>query len=100
MHIAGYNLTPVKTMGNSGTLLIGVDADTTDGNSAPAIITVQIRSTSGAVLASGSISTSVLWHHIQVETPVVAGQKVQIYVGVYTNGVYRLADVDYYHRIY
>lgn len=99
-YFAGYNLTPVKTMGDSGTLLIGVDVDLTDGNPNPAIITVQIRSTSGTVLASGSISTSVPWPHIQVETPVTAGQKVQIYVGVYTNGVYRSGYISYYHRIY
>ena len=98
--IRGYNLTPVKTIGSSGNLLIGVDVDLTDGKSDPAIITVEIRLSNGTVLNRGTISTSVPWPHLQVEAPVTAGQKVQIYIGVYTNGVYRVGTASYYHRIY
>lgn len=98
--IRGYNLTPAKTIGSTGTLLIGVSGHTTDGNSAPAILTVQIRLTNGTVLASNSISTDALLPHVQVEAPVTAGQKVQIYIGLYTNGNYRVGSVSYFHRIY
>lgn len=101
-----YNLTPVKTMGNSGTLLVYGNFHCADGfaSSHPIALTVQIRNTAGRVLEytsivdslSGSTPFAVSYH-------VNAGDKIQLYfdassVGAQP-GIYRSAYVEYSYII-
>lgn len=78
-----YNLTPVKTMGQSGTLLISGYFYGDDGyaDSSPIKLTFQIRSSSGTILVSkvfydtrnGSIPFS-------ISCNVTKGQKIQLFM--------------------
>lgn len=102
-----YNLTPVKTMGKSGTLLIYGSFYGDDGfaSSSTIKLTVQIRSTSGAVKAetirvdnhSGSTSFT-------LSAPVYAGEQIQLYFDASSvanpPGIYRSAHVTYYYDLY
>lgn len=101
-----YNLTPVKTMGKSGTLLIHGSFYGDDGfaTSSPIQLTVEIRTTSGAVKArtirvddhSGATSFS-------VSAPVSAGEQIQLYFDASSvanpPGIYRSAHVEYYFAL-
>ena len=86
------NLTPVKTMGTSGTLHI--------------VAQVSGRSDlNGNVLASGEVSEDALAPQVHINLPVSAGQQVQIFFDISSvsynpNGNYRIADVTYGHEIY
>ena len=96
------NLTPVKTMGKTGRLLISGYFYGNDGfaSSHPIKLTVEIRSTSGTVLArtieiddrSGNVDFA-------VAANVTAGQKIQLFFdasSVSTSpGIYRSAYVAY-----
>ena len=97
--INGYNLTPVKTMGVSGELLVGAWMSTTDNSTTPAVFTLEVRSTSGAVLARDTV-TSTGRAHVSISLNVTVGQKVKIYTGIYTNNSARKGEVDYSHEIY
>ena len=77
-----YNLTPVKTMGESGTLIISGSFTGNDGyaNASPIKLTVQIRSTSGAVLGSTVVGDDRSGAtHFAVTAPVSKGQQIQLY---------------------
>lgn len=100
------NLTPVKTMGKSGTLLIYGSFYGDDGYSdvSPIQLTVQIRSTSGAVKTStvrvddrsGATSFS-------ISCPVSYGEQIQLFFDASSvanpPGIYRSAHVTYYYAI-
>ena len=101
-----YNLTPVKTMGNSGTLVISGSFYGDDGyaNSSPIKLTAQIRSTSGVVRASTVVvddrsgATGFV-----MSCRVTAGDKVQLYFDASSianpPGIYRSAYVEYNYAI-
>ena len=101
-----YNLTPVKTMGKSGRLLISGYFYGTDGyaSSSPIALTVEIRSTSGTVLgrtyANDNRSGNVPF---AVSASVSAGQKIQLYFDASSianpPGIYRSAYVYYNYAI-
>ena len=99
------NLTPVKTMGKSGTLLIsgyfyGNDAF---ASSSPIKLTVEIRSTSGAVLGRTTVIDDRSGNvDFAVSANVSAGQKIQLFFDASSianpPGIYRSAFVAYnYH---
>ena len=102
-----YNLTPVKTMGKSGRLLISGYFYGTDGyaSSSPIVLTVEIRTTSGTVLGrttvyddrSGNVDFS-------VAANVSAGQQIQLYFDASSianpPGIYRSAYVNYDYDLY
>lgn len=101
-----YNLTPVKTMGKSGTLLIHGSFYGDDGfaTSSPIKLTVEIRTTSGVVKArtvvtddhSGAAAFS-------VAATVSAGEQIQLYFDASSianpPGIYRSAHVTYYYAL-
>ena len=104
--IRGYNLTPVKTMGASGTLHILFELNSlldTGTNPNDLVYTYQIRSASGTVLLGGtekfSSTNDGLPFAVFTQINVKQGQKVQIYISVYdiVTGVYRTASVGYGH---
>ena len=101
------NLTPVKTMGQSGTLRISGSFYGADGyaSASPIKLTVEIRSTSGAVLAR-TIATD----DRTGSTPfglscnVTQGQRIQIFFDASSianpPGIYRSAHVTYNRHLY
>lgn len=102
-----YNLTPIKTMGKSGTLLIHGSFYGADGfaTSSPIKLTVEIRTTSGVVKArtvvtddhSGAAAFS-------VAATVSAGEQIQLYFDASSianpPGIYRSAHVLYYYDLF
>ena len=101
-----YNLTPVKTMGNSGTLVISGSFYGDDGyaNSSPIKLTAQIRSTSGAVRASTVVvDTRAGYISFTVSCPVSVGDKIQLYFDASSianpPGIYRSAYIEYDYAI-
>lgn len=101
------NTTPVKTMGNSGTLLISGNFYGADGyaSASPIKLTVRIQSTSGSILSSTVVvddrsgSTP-----FAVSCPVSQGQKIQLFFDASSianpPGIYRKAHVAYNYDIY
>lgn len=107
--VRNNNLTPVKTMGVSGTLHIVAEvsgrSDLEPSGCPPVKLTVQVRDLNGNVLASGSVSEDAAAPLVHINLPVTAGQKVQIFFDISSvsynpNGNYRIADVGYGHEIY
>lgn len=101
-----YNLTPVKTMGQSGTLLISGWFYGNDGfaSSSPIALTVEIRSTSGAVLGRTSVYDDRSGNvPFAVSANVSAGQKIQLFFDASSianpPGIYRSAYVYYNYAI-
>lgn len=101
--IRGYNLTPVKTMGSTGTLnLIIAALEFTDAssNSNPVNFRYEIRS-NGTVLLSGTetLTNDELSFAFWTRVNVTAGQKIQVYISAYdaVTGNYRTARVEYGH---
>lgn len=101
-----YNLTPVKTMGQSGTLVISGSFYGDDGyaNSSPIKLTAQIRSTSGAVRASTVVvDTRAGYIHFAVSCAVSVGDKIQLYFDASSiansPGIYRSAYIEYNYAI-
>lgn len=103
---SNYNLTPVKTMGKGGTLLISGYFYGNDGyaSSHPIVLTVQIRDTNGNVLNNGQAYTRVIDTRngsipFAVSATVSAGQKIQLFFdasSAYSSpGIYRSAYVAY-----
>ncbi len=102
-----YNLTPVKTMGQSGTLLISGIFYGDDGYASvsPIKLTFEIRSTSGAVLArtvvpdtrNGDIPFA-------VSCNVTKGQQIQLFMDASSisnpPGITRGAYIQYYYGFY
>ncbi len=77
----GFNITPVKTMGDSGTLEIFGYYSQADGLGAVSLI-VEIREAyTGRVIASNDGDG----YEFSLSTPVTKGQKIQIYFGVKGN---------------
>lgn len=102
-----YNLTPVKTMGKSGTLLIHGSFYGADGYAdvSPIKLTVQIRSTSGAVKASTvRVDDRSGVTSFSVSASVSAGEQIQLYFDASSvanpPGIYRSAHVTYYYDLY
>lgn len=104
--IRGYNLTPVKTMGTSGTLHIVFELNSLlDTGTKPnnLVYTYQIRSANGTVLLGGTeefqSTNDGLPFAVFTKINVTQGQKIQIYISVYdtVTGVYRTASVGYGH---
>lgn len=101
-----YNLTPVKTMGQSGTLLISGSFYGDDGyaNSSRIKLTAQIRSTSGVVRASTVVVDDRSGAtYFAVSCNVSAGDRIQIYFDASSianpPGIYRSAYVEYDYAI-
>ncbi|MCI9286474.1 MAG: hypothetical protein HFJ57_00525 [Clostridia bacterium] len=91
--MTGRNTTPVKTMGNSGTLSIFGFYSEFIGETGPVTLTVQIKEAyTGKVLAS-TVANNQESRGFAVSTNVTAGQKVQIYFK--TNEGSRKVDVGY-----
>ncbi len=102
-----YNLTPVKTMGKSGTLLISGYFYGDDGyaDSSPIKLTFQIRTTSGAVKSqtivpdtrNGDVSFSTSCH-------VNAGDQIQLFMDASSignpPGITRSAYIAYNYYLY
>ena len=102
-----YNLTPVKTMGKSGRLLISGYFYGTDGyaSSSPIKLTVQIRSTSGTVLVSRSFVDDRSGNvPFSISVNVTAGQQVQLFFDASSianpPGIYRSGYVSYSYYLY
>ena len=77
-----YNLTPVKTMGKSGRLLISGYFYGTDGyaSSSPIVLTVEIRTTSGTVLGRTTVYDNRSGNvPFAVSANVTAGQRIQLF---------------------
>ena len=101
-----YNLTPIKTMGQSGTLVISGIFRGTDGyaNVSRIKLTVQIRSTSGSIKSSTVVvddrsgSTA-----FSVSCSVSQGETIQLFFDASSvanpPGIYRSAFVDYDYAI-
>ena len=103
---SNYNLTPVKTMGKGGTLLISGYFYGNDGyaTSHPIVLTVEIRSTSGAVLGRTSVYDNRSGNvPFAVSANVSAGQKIQLFFdasSAYSSpGIYRSAYVAYNYSL-
>lgn len=108
MNINGYNLTPVKTMGASGTLNITQTFLLSDlsSNSNTALCTLEIRNTSGAVLGrvTGITSTNTLTfgaRSLSLTISVNKGQQIQLYSSVYdtSTGYARRAKSTYTYTL-
>ena len=102
-----YNLTPVKTMGKSGRLLISGYFYGTDGyaSSSPIKLTVQIRSTNGNVLASTEVIDTRNGNiPFSVAANVTAGQQIRLFFDASSianpPGIYRSAYVNYDYDLY
>ncbi len=101
------NLTPVKTMGKSGTLLISGYFYGTDGfaSSSPIKLTVQIRSTSGTILVSRSFVDDRSGNvPFSISANVTAGQQVRLFFDASSianpPGIYRSGHVSYSYYLY
>ena len=97
-----YNLTPVKTMGKSGRLLISGYFYGTDGyaSSSPIVLTVEIRTTSGTVLGRTTVYDNRSGNvPFAVSANVTAGQRIQLFFDASSvanpPGIYRSAFVAY-----
>lgn len=96
------NLTPIKTIGESGRLLISGSFYGTDAfaSSSPIKLTFQIRSTSGTVLASTEVIDTRNGNiPFSVATNVTVGQQVRLFLDASSianpPGIYRSAFVEY-----
>ena len=101
-----YNLTPVKTMGQSGLLAITGYFYGDDGyaDSVPIKLTFQIRDTSGRVLATTVVEDTRNGNiPFGVSCRVTAGQKIQLYMDASSianpPGIYRSAYIGYNYYI-
>ena len=101
------NLTPVKTMGKSGRLLISGYFYGTDGfaSSSPIALTVEIRNTSGAVLGRTYVNDNRSGNvPFAVSASVSAGQQIQLFFDASSianpPGIYRSAYVNYDYDLY
>ena len=101
------NLTPVKTMGKSGRLLISGYFYGTDGfaSSSPIALTVEIRNTSGAVLGRTYVDDNRSGNvPFAVSASVSAGQQIQLFFDASSianpPGIYRSAYVNYDYDLY
>ena len=101
------NLTPVKTMGQSGTLLISGYFYGVDGYAAssPIKLTFQIRSSSGAVKSQTIVPDTRNGEiHFSTSCHVNAGDKIQLFMDASSisnsPGIYREAYIAYNYYLY
>lgn len=114
IRVTNTNLTPVKTITRSGTLTIKYITipckpgfcncnDSEPSNYPPVRATVQIRTTTGRILATSS--TNQLDYNAQVSVHVNSGDKIQVFFDVSTMpgysapGPYRKAHFSYYYTL-
>lgn len=100
----GFNITPTKTMGTSGTLSILANFTIQDNSSysTPAHCVLEVRNAyTGATLARDEANIT-NFSSLGVNISITSGQKIYIYTGVYdsSSGVARTAYVQYSHYIY
>ena len=102
-----YNLTPVKTMGTSGTLLIYGSFYGNDGYAdvSPIKLTAQIRSTSGAVKTQTIVvDTRNGYNDFAMSCTVSKGEQIQLYFDASSvanpPGILRHAYVSYNYDLY
>ena len=102
-----YNLTPVKTMGKTGTLLISGYFYGDDGyaDSSPIRLTFQIRSTSGTVLVSRTFDdTRNGAIPFAISCNVTQGQKIRLFMDASSianpPGPTRVAYIAYDYNLY
>ena len=109
MTVTNNNLTPVKTIGVSGTLHVACGVrgrPDLEPSGCPLVqVTMQIRDLNGNVLASGTVREDAFLPQIHLDLPVTQGQKIQIFFDVSSvsynpNRNYRIADINYAHEIY
>lgn len=107
--VTNNNLTPVKTMGASGTLHVSCHFEARpdlEPAGCPNIkVTMQIRNTSGTVLRTATLAAGSFWDVINLELPVNQGEQYRIFFDVSSvsynpNGNWRIADITYSHEIY
>lgn len=102
--VTNDNLTPIKTIGDSGKLFIWTEYSRADSYS-PIVVTAQIRD-----YDTGKILDSVRYYEGQTENErtlccdVTKGQRIQIYWDISSQynspGVYRKANITYGYVIY
>lgn len=102
-----YNLTPVKTMGSTGTLLIYGSFYGDDGYSdvSPIKLTAQIRSTSGVVKAQTiEVDSRNGYNDFSMACSVSQGEKIQLFFDASSvanpPGILRSAYVSYNYDLY
>ena len=108
MIITNHNLTPVKTIGKSGTLHVAASISRVQEayDDLPNIkLTMEIRQTNGKVLARGEVEAGTMLPQVHLSTPVKKGQKIQVYFDISSvshnpHGNYRKGKVNYSHEIY
>lgn len=109
MIITNNNLTPEKTMGQSGTLHIAASIkgrpDLEPSGCPKVKLTVEIRDARGHVLASGSTREDAFIPQVHLSLHVNKGQKVYVFFDVSSvsknpNRNYRVGEVSYSHEIY
>ncbi len=98
----GYNLTPIKTMGASGTLHLVIGAhEFLDASTNPVNFKYEIRSASGSVLKTETIvlTRDSLSFAFWTQISVTKGQQIQLYTSTYdaVTGNYRTVKVEYWH---
>lgn len=107
--VRNNNLTPVKTMGTSGTLHISASVagrPDLEPSGCPGVkLTVEIRDLNGNVLRRGEVRADAFMPQVNLELPVTAGQQIRVFFDISSvsynpNGNYRIADVTYGHEIY
>lgn len=107
--VTNNNLTPVKTMGVSGTLHVSASIQgrpDLEPSGCPKVkMTMQIRDLNGKVLRSGTVREDDFMPQVHLEMPVKKGQKIQIFFDVSSvsynpNGNYRKGEISYSHEIY
>lgn len=86
MIIKNNNLTPVKTMGQDGTLHVGAaikGRPDLEPSGCPKVkLTMEIRDLNGNVLASGSVREDAFMPQVHLAIPVTKGQKIRVFFDV------------------
>lgn len=105
--VTDTNLTPVKTIGVSGTLHLscGFSGLKSYPDSPPVKVTMQIRDLNGNVLASDTRREDDFMPQVHLEIPVTRGQRIQVFFDVSSvsynyHGDLRRAEITYSHEIY
>lgn len=101
MYTTGTNLTPLKTMGESGTLTISATIKLTDSSNL-AYCVLEIRDAANTLLVLKHIdgSTNSLCR-LKISIPVTQGQQLHIFTNVYDPYTFagRQAEIVYRHEI-
>lgn len=106
--VTNNNLTPVKTMGKSGTLHVAASIkgrpDLEPAGCPKVKLRMEIRDLAGNVLRSGEVSETAFMPQIHLSMPVTVGQKIQIFFDVSSVsynpiGNFRKGEIQYSHEI-